>query len=115
MSLTTGLNRGVVTRATSAGIYVQMPDLYGFSEIGPLDFIGPKLRRPARTTAAGGTSPTGSGGDPAHTHTIGTHTHDLAQVDNVADRFATGDRVLVATVGPGDWVVLGRIETGANA
>lgn len=100
MSLTTGLNRGVVTRATTAGVYVQMPDLYGSSEIGPLDFIGPKLRRPARATA--------SGGSPAHTH-------DIAQVDNVADRFATGDRVLVATVGPGDWVVLGRIETGANA
>ena len=101
MSLRSGLNRGVVTRANSSGIYVQMPDLYGSSEIGPLDFIGPKLRRPARSTASG------NGPDP--------HTHDIAQVDNVADRFATGDRVLIGSVGPGDWVVLGRIETGANA
>lgn len=116
MSLRSGFNRGVVTRANSSGVYVQMPDLYGSSEVGPLDYIGPKLRRPARTTAAGGTSPTGSANGPdPHTHTIATHTHDLAQVDNVADRFATGDRVLVASVGPGDWVVLGRIETGANA
>ena len=101
MSLRSGFNRGVVTRATSAGVYVQMPDLYGTAEIGPLDFIGPKLRRPARSTASA------NGPDP--------HTHGLPQVDNVADRFATGDRVLVADVGPGDWVVLGRIETGANA
>ena len=101
MSLSTGFNRGVVTRATTAGVYVQMPDLYGSSEIGPLDFICPKLRRPARST--------GSANGPD------AHTHSIAQVDNVADRFATGDRVLVATVGPGDWVVLGRIETGANA
>jgi hypothetical protein len=115
MSLRSGFQRGIVTRATSAGVYVQMPDLYGSSEVGPLDFIGPKMRRPSRTTAAGGTSPTDSGGTPAHTHTIATHTHSLAQVDTVADRFATGDRVLVATVGPGDWVILGRIETGANA
>jgi hypothetical protein len=101
MSLRSGFNRGVVTRATSAGVYVQMPDLYGTAEIGPLDFIGPKLRRPARSTASA------NGPDP--------HTHSIAQADNVADRFATGDRVLVADVGPGDWVVLGRIETGANA
>lgn len=101
MSLRSGFNRGTVTRATSAGVYVQMPDLYGSSEIGPLDYIGPKLRRPARTTASA------NGPD--------AHTHDIAQVDNVADRFAAGDRVLVASVGPGDWVVLGRIETGANA
>ena len=100
MSLRSGFNRGVVTRATSAGVYVQMPDLYGNAEIGPLDYIGPKLRRPARSTD--------SGGSPAHTH-------GLPQVDNVADRFASGDRFLVVDVGPGDWVVLGRIETGANA
>jgi hypothetical protein len=109
MSLRSGFNRGVVTRATSAGVYVQMPDLYGTAEIGPLDFIGPKLRRPARSTSSAGHS---HGGD---TTGDGAHTHDLAQVDNVANRFATGDRVLVADVGPGDWVVLGRIETGANA
>lgn len=109
MSLRTGLHRGVVTRATSAGVYVQMRDLYGSAEVGPLDFIGPKLRRPARTTESAGHS---HGGD---TTGDGAHTHDIAQVDNVADRFATGDRVLVADVGPGDWVVLGRIETGANA
>lgn len=101
MSLRSGFNRGIVTRANSAGVYVQMPDLYGSSEVGPLDYIGPKLRRPARSTASA------NGPD--------AHTHSLAQVDNVADRFATGDRVLVAAVGPGDWVVLGRIETGANA
>ena len=100
MSLRSGFHRGVVTRATSAGVYVQMPDLYGKAEIGPLDFIGPKLRRPARSTDSA------NGPDP--------HTHSLAQVDNVADRFATGDRVLVADVGAGDWVVLGRLETGAN-
>lgn len=101
MSLRSGFNRGIVTRANSSGVYVQMPDLYGSSEVGPLDFIGPKLRRPARSTASA------NGPD--------AHSHDIAQVDNVADRFATGDRVLVASVGPGDWVVLGRIETGANA
>jgi len=101
MSLASGFNRGVVTRATTAGVYVQMPDLYGSSEVGPLDYIGPKLRRPARATASA------NGPD--------AHTHNLAQVDTVADRFATGDRVLVASVGPGDWVILGRIETGANA
>jgi hypothetical protein len=100
VSLRSGFNRGTVTRATSAGVYVQLPDLYGSAEIGPLDFIGPKLRRPARSTASA------NGPD--------AHTHNLAQVDNVADRFATGDRVLVASVGPGDWVVLGRLETGAN-
>jgi hypothetical protein len=109
MSLRSGFHRGVVTRATSAGVYVQMPDLYGTAEIGPLDFIGPKLRRPARSTDSAGHS---HGGD---TTGNGAHTHGLPQVDNVADRFATGDRVLVADVGPGDWVVLGRIETGANA
>lgn len=101
MSLASGLNRGVVTRATSAGVWVQLPDLYGTAEIGPLDYIGPKLRRPARTTASA------NGPD--------AHTHDIAQADNVADRFASGDRVLVAAVNPGDWVVLGRLETGANA
>ena len=101
MTLRTGLHRGVVTRANSSGVYVQLPDLYGSSEIGPLDYVGPKLRRPARSTASA------NGPD--------AHTHDIAQVDNVADRFATGDRVLVASVGPADWVVLGRIETGANA
>lgn len=108
MSLGTGLNRGVVTRANTGGVYVQMPDLYGSSEIGPLDYVGPKLRRPARSTASAGHS---HGGD---TTGDGSHTHTLPQVDTVADRFATGDRVLVATVGAGDWVVLGRIETGAN-
>ena len=108
MSLRSGFNRGVVTRANSSGVYVQMPDLYGSSEIGPLDFIGPKLRRPARSTGSAGHSHGGATGD-------GAHTHSIAQVDNVADRFSTGDRVLVASVGPGDWVVLGRIETGANA
>ncbi len=101
MSLRSGFNRGVVTRANSSGVYVQMPDLYGSAEIGPLDFIGPKLRRPARST--------GSANGPD------AHTHDIAQADNVADRFATGDRVLVATVGASDWVVLGRIETEANS
>jgi hypothetical protein len=101
VTLRSGMNRGVVTRATTAGVYVQLPDLYGSSEVGPLDYIGPKLRRPARATASA------NGPD--------AHTHNLAQVDTVADRFATGDRVLVASVGPGDWVVLGRIETGANA
>lgn len=101
MTLRSGMNRGTVTRATTAGVYVQLPDLYGSSEVGPLDYIGPKLRRPARATASA------NGPD--------AHTHNLAQVDTVADRFATGDRVLVASVGPGDWVVLGRIETGANA
>lgn len=99
MSLKTGLNRGTVTRATSAGVWVQLPDLYGSAEIGPLDILAPVLRRPLRATA--------SGGSPAHTH-------DLAQVDNPADRYASGDRVLVATVGPGDWVVLGKLQTGAN-
>jgi len=101
VTLRSGMNRGTVTRATTAGVYVQLPDLYGSSEVGPLDYIGPKLRRPARATASA------NGPD--------AHTHNLAQVDTVADRFATGDRVLVASVGPGDWVVLGRIETGANA
>lgn len=100
MSLSSGFNRGVVTRATAAGVYVQMPDLYGSAEIGPLDCIAPKLRRPARATESA------NGPDP--------HTHNLAQVDNVADRYASGDRVLVASVGPGDWVVLGRLQTGAN-
>ena len=101
MSLRSGFNRGTVTRATSAGVYVQMPDLYGSAEVGPLDYIAPRLRRPSRSTASG------NGPD--------AHTHSLAQVDTTADRFATGDRVLVATVGASDWVVIGRIQTGANA
>lgn len=101
MSLRSGFNRGVVTRADSSGVYVQLPDLYGSSEIGPLDFIGPELRRAARATASA------NGPD--------SHTHNLAEVDTVADRFGAGDRVLVATVSQGDWVVLGRIETEANA
>lgn len=122
MSLRSGFNRGIVTRANSAGVYVQMPDLYGSSEIGPLDFIGPKTRRPSETSTSAGShthSISTDGLDP-HNHTgstgsAGSHTHTMTQADYVADRFATGDRVLVASVGPGDWVVLGRIETGANA
>lgn len=100
MSLATGMNRGIITRATTAGVYVQIPALYGSAEVGPLDALAPKMRRPARSTQ--------SAGDPAHTHA-------LPQVDTVADRFATGDRVLVATVGPGDWVVLGRLATAVNS
>ncbi len=87
MSLRSGFNRGVVTRASGAGVYVQMPDLYGSSEVGPLDYLGPKS----------------------------THTHpDAGSSTSTATVFNTGDRVLVASVGPGDWVVLGRIETAAN-
>lgn len=87
MSLRSGFNRGTVTRATSAGVWVQMKDLYGSSEIGPLDYIGPKS----------------------------THTHpDAGSSTSTATVFSTGDRVLVASVGPGDWVVLGRVETAAN-
>lgn len=87
MSLRSGFNRGVVTRATTAGVWVQMPNLYGSSEVGPLDYIGPR----------------------------NTHSHpDAASVTTTATIFSTGDRVLVASVGPGDWVVLGRIETAAN-
>lgn len=100
MSLASGMTRGVVTRATSAGVYVQLPSLYGTSEIGPLDALVPRLRRPSRSTSSA------NGPDP--------HTHTLAQIDTDVDRFATGDRVLVAAVEPGDWIVLGRIGTGVN-
>jgi hypothetical protein len=98
VSLATGLNRGRVTRVTSEGLYVQIPGLYGQSEIGPLDCLTLTLRRPARSTASA------NGPD--------AHTHSLAQVDTVADRYLPGDRVLVADVDPGDWIVVGRIQTG---
>jgi hypothetical protein len=97
MSLRTGLHRGVVTRAGSSGVFVQLPDLYGDSEIGPLDYVGPRLRRPQRST-----------------ETADSHTHTIAEVFTTVDRFTGGDRVLVASIGPGDWVVIGRLETGAN-
>lgn len=100
MTLRTGLNRGTVTRATAAGVYVKLADLYGEAEIGPLDAIVPMLRRPARNTG------TANGPD--------AHTHVIAQIDNDVDRFTAGDRVLVASVGPGDWIVIGRIGTGVN-
>ena len=110
MSLASGMTRGVVTRATSAGVWVQMKTLYGDAEIGPLDAIVPRMRRPSRSTSSAG----------AHDHASavgsdGAHTHTLAQVDTNADRYAAGDRVLVAAVGPGDWIVLGRLSTGVNA
>ena len=110
MSLASGMTRGVVTRATSAGVYVQIPSLYGTAELGPLDAIVPRMRRPSRSTSSAG----------AHTHagavgSDGAHTHTLAEVDTNADRFAAGDRVLVAAVDAGDWIVLGRIGTGVNA
>lgn len=110
MSLATGMTRGVVTRATSAGVYVQIPSLYGTAELGPLDAIVPRMRRPARSTGSAGTHDhsTAVGSDGAHTHTI-------AQTDSNVDRFAAGDRVLVAAVDAGDWIVLGRIGTGVNA
>lgn len=101
MSLASGMTRGVVTRATAAGVYVQLPSLYGSAELGPLDAIVPRMRRPARSTGS-------ANGPDAHTHTI-------AQVDTNVDRFAAGDRVLVAAVDAGDWIVLGRIGTGVNA
>jgi hypothetical protein len=100
MSLRTGFHRGVVTRAGADGVYVQLPDLYGSSEIGPLDFIAPRLRRPSRSTD------TANGPD--------AHTHNIGEAITTSDRFAGGDRVLVVSVGPGDWVVIGRLETGAN-
>jgi len=101
VSLASGMNRGTVTRANTSGVYVQIPALYGSSEIGPLDAVVPRLRRPSRSTASA------NGPD--------AHTHSLAQVDTNVDRFATGDRVLVATVGPGDWIVVDSIGTGVNA
>lgn len=101
MSLASGMTRGVVTRATSAGVYVQIPSLYGSAELGPLDAIVPRLRRPSRST--------GSANGPD------AHTHSIAQIDTDVDRFAAGDRVLVAAVDAGDWIVLGRIGTGVNA
>lgn len=100
MSLASGMTRGIVTRASAAGVYVQLPSLYGTAEIGPIDAIAPKLRRPSRSTGS-------ANGPDAHTHT-------LAQVDTVVDRYAAGDRVLVAAVDSGDWIVLGRIETGVT-
>ena len=122
MSLASGMTRGVVTRATSAGVYVQIPSLYGKAEIGPLDFLGPRLRRPSETSTSAGThthSISTDGLDP-HNHggstgSAGSHTHDMPAATYTADRYTSGDRVLVAAVDAGDWIILGRIETGANA
>lgn len=110
MSLASGMTRGVVTRATSAGVYVQIPSLYGSAELGPLDAIVPRMRRASRSTGSAG----------AHDHSSavgsdGAHTHTIAQIDSDVDRFTAGDRVLVAAVDAGDWIVLGRIGTGVNA
>lgn len=122
MSLASGMTRGVVTRATSAGVWVQMKSLYGNAEIGPLDCLAPKARRPTETSTSAGTHThtISTDGTPTHNHggstgSAGSHTHEMTQADYTADRFAPGDRVLVAAVGPGDWVVLGRLKTGANA
>lgn len=100
MSLATGLNRGIITRVSGAGLYVQIPSLYGDGEIGPLDALTLRLRRPARSTNAA------NGPD--------SHTHGLAEVDTVVDRYEPGDRVLIGSVEPGDWVVLGRLQTGVS-
>lgn len=106
MSLASGLNRGVVTRVTAAGLYVQIPALYGESEIGPLDCLTLRLRRPARSTDSAGHA---HGGD---TTGDGAHAHNLPQVDTIVDRYQPGDRVLIGTIEGGDWIVLGRIQTG---
>lgn len=82
------VHRGEVTRVAGSKVFVRLPRHVPGAEFGPLEQLLP----------IDVTSPTGSAGDPAHTHTI------------TVRRLQAGDRVLVAAVdSQDDFVVLGRL------
>lgn len=83
-----GLHRGVVTRVSGAQVWVELPRHVAGAEFGPLEQVVP----------VDVSSPTGSAGDPVHTHAV------------TVRRVQVGDRVLVGAVdGQDDFVVLGRL------
>lgn len=90
---------GNVTRATSQGVWVTIPNLPGV-ELGPL-LAGTTAFRIAPLT-------TSSAGSPSHTHTV-------AQFDDIADRYAVGQPVLVAEVTSGEFVVVCVLTLGVNS
>lgn len=98
------LHIGTVTRISGNKIYVTIPDLGGKEEFGALQMVVPKDPTIVVNTAG---LVTGSGGSPAHTHTISSHNHTV-----INDYYVKGDRVVVAKIGAisNNFVVIGRIK-----
>ena len=106
------LHRGLVTRASTAGVWVTMAATWPGVEFGPLPLLANVVRVGPLTGTATGT--TGSGGDPSHTHSF-TGSTSNAMTEWLADKIVAGQRVLVAEVDTDDFIVLGVMRGGVSA
>ena len=109
MTYTGAAYRGVVTRAGTSGVYVQINSHWPGVEFGPCDLVANVVRVGPLTTAQATTS---SNGDPAHTHTV---TSTVAQTEWFADLIEEGDNVLAMETGPDDFLIVGVIRSGVSA
>lgn len=95
--------RAEVTRATTAGVWVEAPRLFPGVELGPLPLLANVVRvGPLTTTGA-------VVGD------HGSHTHTVAATRWLPDLVAAGDQVLVQELDTDDFVVLGVLRGGVTA
>ena len=109
MTYTGAAYRGVVTRAGTSGVFVQINSHWPGVEFGPCDLVANVVRIGPLTTAQATTS---SNGDPAHTHTV---TSTVAQTEWFADLIEEGDNVLAMETGPDDFLIVGVIRSGVSA
>lgn len=80
------LFRGMVTRVTPVGVYVQVPSMWPGVELGPCEQVQPLMAA-------------------ASTGTASSHSHSIP--GQVAVLIA-GDRVVVGQFDDGDFVIVGR-------
>lgn len=109
MTYTGAAYRGVVTRAGTSGVYVQINSHWPGVEFGPCDLVANVVRVGPLTTTQATTS---SNGDPAHTHTV---TSTVTQTEWFADLIEEGDNVLAMETGPDDFLIVGVIRSGVSA
>ena len=94
--------RGVVTRATAAGVWFKIASRWPGVEFGPCPLLATPIPVPTQTTSS--TSVADHGG----------HTHTVASSTRKPDRIVAGDKILIADTGREDFVVLGVIQQGVS-
>ena len=95
--------RGVVTRASTAGVWVRIDSRWPGIEFGPCPLVASAVRidaQPTTTTAVGD---------------HGAHGHDVPVAQWLPDLIEAGDRVLVIDTGREDFVIVGVLRQGVSA
>jgi hypothetical protein len=94
--------RGLVTRATTAGVWLRIDGRWPGIEFGPCPIVANIVRIDAQATT---TTAVGDHGTHGHTVPAATWLPDLVQA---------GDRVLVIDTGREDFVVVGVLREGVS-